>query len=137
MSNKLEGIGKKIHQARKRSKMTQAELAERVGCSVAHISSIECGKINMGMTTFIGILEALNLSADWVVGANTSSYEVKLKNEFNTILDGCSPSEIEIIFATVKNLKESLGKLSLEKVFAKKVELGKYFNLCELEYISK
>lgn len=108
MSNKLESIGKKIQQSRKNSKLTQAELAEQVGCSVAHLSSIECGKINMGITTFIGILEALDLSADWVIGANTTSYTEKLNNEFTGILDGCSASEVEILLTTVKNLKDSL-----------------------------
>ena len=36
-----------------------------------------------------------------------------------------------------KTVKESLKNLSLEKIFTKKIEVGKYFNMCELEYISR
>ena len=36
-----------------------------------------------------------------------------------------------------KTVKESLKNLSIEKIFTKKIEVGKYFNMCELEYISR
>lgn len=38
-----EKIGKRVKEARERSGMTQAELAENVGISVTYISSIERG----------------------------------------------------------------------------------------------
>lgn len=108
MSNKLELIGKRIQDSRKRKKLTQSQLAEIVGCSVAYMSDIECGKTNMGISTLIGIIEALDLSADWLIRANTTASNEKSKDEFTSILNDCSSSEIEIILATVKNLKESL-----------------------------
>lgn len=88
--------------------MTQAELAEKVGCSTAHISDIECGKINMGISTFIRIMEELDLSADWVIGANTSHSSLKLNNELELQLEGCTAAELAIILETIKNLKKSL-----------------------------
>lgn len=47
------------------------------------------------------------------------------------ITDDVEPQEYR------KYLKETIEKLSLDEFFTKKIELGKYFNLCELEYISK
>lgn len=60
-----EKIGKRIKEARERIGMTQADLAENVG-AVTYISSIERGLSFPRGEVFVGILNALNVSADFV-----------------------------------------------------------------------
>lgn len=108
MSKKLESIGQRIQYSIKQNNLTQAQLAEKAECSIAHISDIECGKTNMGISTFVHILEALNISSDWVLGVNTASSLAKSKEALSELLDGCTAQEIEIIMDTVSSLKKSL-----------------------------
>ena len=61
-----EKIGKRVKEARKKSGMTQAELAEIVGVSVTYISSIERGISFPRGEVFVGILNVLNVSSDFV-----------------------------------------------------------------------
>ena len=61
-----EKIGKRVKEAREISEMTQADLAEKVGVSVTYISSIERGVSFPRGEVLIEILNALNVSADFV-----------------------------------------------------------------------
>ena len=46
---------------RKRQKLTQQQLAERIGKKREYISSLEQGKTDMQLSTFLGIANALGL----------------------------------------------------------------------------
>ena len=56
-----EFIGKKIKEFRKKSKLTQAQLAEHVGLSETHMSKIEIGANSPTVENFLKIIEALNI----------------------------------------------------------------------------
>jgi len=53
-------------EARKKVKMTQSELAERVGTNKSYISKIENGLIEPGVGLFLRIINALGLKFDIV-----------------------------------------------------------------------
>ncbi|MBE6341137.1 MAG: helix-turn-helix transcriptional regulator [Bacteroidales bacterium] len=55
-------VGSIIHDARKREKMTQQELAERVGTTKSYISRIETGNVEPSAGLFLNILSTLGLS---------------------------------------------------------------------------
>lgn len=59
-------VGQLICDARKREKMTQAELAEKVGTNKSYISRIEKGIIEPGVGLFFRIINALGLKVDIV-----------------------------------------------------------------------
>lgn len=59
-------VGQLILKARRDEKVTQQELAKRVGTTKSYISRIENGLIEPGVTLFFKILEALNLRFDIV-----------------------------------------------------------------------
>lgn len=59
-------VGKLIYDARKQEKMTQAELAEKVGTNKTYISRIEKGTIEPGVSLFFRIIHALGLKIDIV-----------------------------------------------------------------------
>ena len=54
-------MGQMIHDARKSEKITQAELASRIGVGKSYISKIENGDIEPGIGTFCRIIDALGL----------------------------------------------------------------------------
>lgn len=59
-------VGQIICDARKHEKMTQTELAERVGTNKSYISRIEKGAIEPGVGLFFRIIDALGLKVDIV-----------------------------------------------------------------------
>jgi DNA-binding XRE family transcriptional regulator len=56
--------GQIIEQARKEAKMTQAQLAEKVGSNKSYISRIETGKTEPKVSTFYRIAFALGRSVE-------------------------------------------------------------------------
>lgn len=58
-------IGTRVREARKRAKMTQAQLAAKVGMSQGSLSELESGE-SAGTTLIASIAAALGVSALWL-----------------------------------------------------------------------
>ena len=54
-------VGQMIHDTRKQEKITQQELAERVGTNKTYISKIEKGLVEPGAGLFLRIIDALGM----------------------------------------------------------------------------
>ena len=61
-----EKVGKRVKEVRKKYGLTQEDLAEKVGVSATYISSIERGLSFPRGEVLVGILNALNVSSDFV-----------------------------------------------------------------------
>jgi len=59
-------VGQIICEARKKEKVTQSELAKKVGTNKSYISKIENGLIEPGVGLFLRIIDALGLRLDIV-----------------------------------------------------------------------
>ena len=59
-------MGQVIYEARKHEKITQSELAARIGSSKSYISRIEKGLIEPSVGTFYRIMDALGLRIEIV-----------------------------------------------------------------------
>ena len=59
-------MGQIICDARKKEKMTQSELAEKIGTNKSYISRIEKGIVDPGISTFCRIIDALGLKIEIV-----------------------------------------------------------------------
>ena len=59
-------VGQLISDARKQERMTQAELAEKIGTNKSYISRIEKGAIEPGVGLFFRIIDALGLKVEIV-----------------------------------------------------------------------
>ena len=59
-------VGKIIYDARKQERMTQSDLAKKVGTNKTYISRIEKGTIEPGVGLFFRIMNALGLKVDIV-----------------------------------------------------------------------
>jgi len=58
----LELVGRKIRQLRRRRKLTQVELAERIGIHQSDLSRMEQGEYKVGLDTLLKILQTFDLS---------------------------------------------------------------------------
>ena len=59
-------VGQLIHDARKQERITQDDLAHKVGTTKSYISKIEKGYIEPGVGLFFRIIEALGLKVNIV-----------------------------------------------------------------------
>lgn len=70
----LKEMGQRIMVRRKALRMTQEELAERLGVSTQMISNLELGKKAIRPENLARVCDALDLSADFVLtGSNTKT----------------------------------------------------------------
>lgn len=87
----LRSIGERIASERRKQRISQAELADKVGCTRTQISLIESGKSGTSSNTLQKIAETLGLNPDWLrTGQGESGredfsrvYEL-LKKDMNT-----------------------------------------------------
>lgn len=73
--------------------------------SICNISDIELGKTNYRIETFMGILEALQASADYILLADAPNANEIYKKELANILNDCTPNEAESILRIIKEIK--------------------------------
>ena len=90
-------VGSRIKELRAKRGMSQADLAAKANISVPHMSSIELGKTQMMLPMFVRLLEALDVSADYLY-----------QSEFAELLSDCTPQEMEAILQIVKQLKNTM-----------------------------
>lgn len=101
-------IGQRIRAARSAQHMSQAALAEKAHLCLPQISEVELGKVKMNLSTFIKIVEALQVSADSILRPNTPEGNAYYQTEFAELLSGFTPSEMETILKFVKNMRDTV-----------------------------
>lgn len=89
-----KNMGIRIKTRRKELKIKQAELAEMLGISNNHMSSIENGKQKPSMDIFIGICRYLNVSPDYLLLGSFHAHNVP--QDILEQLRLCSPDDIEL-----------------------------------------
>jgi transcriptional regulator with XRE-family HTH domain len=88
----LELVGRKIRQLRRQRKLTQVELAERIGIHQSDLSRMEQGEYKVGLDTLLKILQTFDLSMGdfFEEGSRAQSVFDKLK-----ILSPAAQKEVE------------------------------------------
>lgn len=61
--SKDDQVGEFLRSARLEARMTQAEIAKRLGCSISHVSKIESGKQLVSIGEFIAWAESIDRGA--------------------------------------------------------------------------
>ena len=89
-------IGRRIAERRKHKKLSQQALAEILGISNNHLSSIECGKAGPSLELLVGICNALRLSPDFLLMGSMHSSNLPANITDNLAL--CSDRDIELLY---------------------------------------
>jgi transcriptional regulator with XRE-family HTH domain len=101
----LELVGRKIRQLRRQRKLTQVELAERIGIHQSDLSRMEQGEYKVGLDTLLKILQTFDLSIGdfFEEGNRAQSVFEKLKS-----LSAAAQKEVES-FIEFKRRQEDDG----------------------------
>jgi transcriptional regulator with XRE-family HTH domain len=104
MKLNLKMMGFRISTQRRKMKITQEELAEKVEVSVKHISAIETGRTKANIELLYDIATCLGVTIDYF------TLGVVKKNKFDEIeeyLRECNEDEIQTIKIIVKAFAEN------------------------------
>ena len=108
MDEKWLKLGDRIRQSRRAAGISQVQLAEMAQISVSHMSDIETGKTNFSLDVFVRIVEALEISSDWLLQSSASDETKALDQEFSMLLSDCSIAEKKLILDMARELKKGL-----------------------------
>ncbi len=110
MAIDYKDIGQRIKQARMERNLTQDRLSELVGIGPSHMSHIESGTTVPSFEVFIGILNALDCSADALLCRELSAAKPLRDNWLTSLVADCDPTETKILSDALVSLKETLRK---------------------------
>lgn len=103
----FHAIGEKLYAVRKRSGLTQAEVAELAGLSDRTYADIERGSVNMRIETVLKICRALGITPDALLTEENSSL-AELRGDVMQRLDGRSLHEQETALRLMSVYLDSL-----------------------------
>lgn len=103
-------IAKKIKLARKKIKMTQEELAEKVGITSKQLSRIENATHIPSLITFFKIVNVLKIDLNDFGIVNKTEKNPK-RQEIDKILSNSTDTEIEIYLETLKTISKNIKLL--------------------------
>lgn len=105
-------IGAKIREFRKLKKMTQFELAEKVGLNEKQISRIEMGLNYPTYMTFVKLIDVLEIDISNFI--KNPKREVKSgENKIIHLLKGSSDVELNMYYNVITLIKNNINSLHL------------------------
>jgi len=86
-------LGKRLREARQKKGYTQHDLARIANVSDVYLGEIERGLKMPSLNSFIRLIEALNLSADYILRDELTSGEVYIYDEITKKLSHLTPKQ--------------------------------------------
>ena len=102
----LKALGQNIRKCRKEQKLSQEQLAEKVGLSANYIGLIERGEKQPALDTFMDILNALNASADLVLAGDLNYVKIKKKTIIEREFKDAMREHINIAYSVIEELEK-------------------------------
>lgn len=90
-------LGKRLRQIRIQKGFTQQALAQKADIGVVYLGEIERGLKMPSLSVFIKIVEALGVSADYVLWEELSSGSTYICNEITKKMESLSPKQRKTI----------------------------------------
>ena len=99
-----EFIGKKLKEYRKKAKLTQEELSERIEIAEKHYGKLERGVFNPSLETFFKLVEILNIPLD-EFGLNNKIADNELRDNIIKEIYSSTNEEIELYLKLIQDVK--------------------------------
>lgn len=99
-------IGERLKVARKKARMSQQDLAEKLNISVAYVSRVERGSSHLNLKRLSEFCSLLDVSEGSILNGVSNSDNNYLVSEFNYILNKCSPKKQKLIYNLSKLIAE-------------------------------
>lgn len=97
-----------MQQFRKQRHLSQADLADATGLSVAYISHIETGIKKASLESIVRIGNALGVTVDQILNGNQTGNRNEYQSELSELIKDCSGYERGIIHDIATAVKTSL-----------------------------
>jgi transcriptional regulator with XRE-family HTH domain len=101
-------LGRRIREARKKKQYTQQQLAEKADIGQMYLGEIERGTKAPSLKSFVKIIEALDISADYILRDKLPSGGCYIYDEITEKLKALSPKQrktaSDILDAYIRNL---------------------------------
>lgn len=103
-------IGQRIRKHRKAHRLSQEELADRIGISVTHMSHIETGNTKLSLPVLVDIANILGVHTDDLLFDAVPAERSAAMDAIVQTLNGCSAQQLRIL----EDILEA-ARLSLEQ----------------------
>ena len=101
-------LPEKLYTLRKKSGLSQEQLAELVNISTTHMSHIETGNTKLSLQVFCDLASALHVSADNLLFDGRPSGKAVCTQEIANLLSRCSPSQAQVLKDLLFAAKQSM-----------------------------
>lgn len=91
-------LGNRLKQARLSKDLTQEQLAEILDVSVAYISRVETGNVEIILKRLSQICSILDVNMGYILDGTSYSSKNYLNNDFNSLLKDCPPEKSQLIY---------------------------------------
>ena len=109
MTVNYETVGTHIRYFRTKHKVTQEELAFRIGSSAAYVSYLENGKKKPSLHKLIQISEALNVTVNDIIYGPVNNPVSRSSNEINNLLSNYSSEKRMILIDNISAILQTIS----------------------------
>lgn len=100
-------IGSRLKQARQKKKYTQEKLAEELDVSIAFLSRVECGSLEISLKRLSQICEIFGISEGSILNGSSTTSNTYLSNDLSNLLKNCPPEKSKLIYEIAKIIVEN------------------------------
>lgn len=101
-------IGQRIRRIRKAHKLSQEELAEKVGISTTHMSHIETGNTKLSLPVLVSIASTLSVRTDDLLYDASPLTASAALEDIAGVLETCTAQQARCIADIVKSAKTAM-----------------------------
>lgn len=99
-------IGSRLKQARINKELTQENLAESLDVSVAFLSRVERGNIDISLKRLSQLCELLDVTEGAILNGSSTTSKNYLSEELFSLLKNCPPEKSKLIYELAKVVVE-------------------------------
>lgn len=97
-------IGERLKKARKNKMLTQMELSEDLGISIAYLSRIEKGSTQISLRRLSQICDVLGISEGTILNGTNEKSKEYLSSEMQELLNKTTDEQKKLIYEVVKSI---------------------------------
>ncbi len=99
-----EALGKRVKERRVINKLSQEELATRIGVSIQHVSNIENNRTKISLEKLVDLANELNVTVDFLLCDSVTAARPVLEQEISRILEKETEAELRMIPELLREL---------------------------------
>ena len=101
-------IGQRIRKIRRSQRLSQEQVAERIGISTTHMSHIETGNTKLSLPVLVDVAAMLGVSTDTLLFDAPASQRAEANESIKAVLESCTSKQAAIIAEIVKSAKTAM-----------------------------